>query len=76
MSKTTLAADTINYAAGSIVTGSLASITWFTTVSEVVKLGAGLAAIGMFVITAYKFIKELRTKTQTQTQNQYEKSDR
>lgn len=57
MSRTTLAADTINYVAGSIVTGSLASITWFTTVSELVKLGAGLAAIGMFAITLYKLIK-------------------
>jgi hypothetical protein len=72
MSKSTLAADTINYIAGTAVTTSLAGVTWFTTVSEVIKVGAGLAAIGMFIITAYKFFKELKQNNQ----NKYEKSDR
>lgn len=56
------AADTIHYFAASVTTTGFAGLTWFTTLSEVVKVGAGLAAIGMFVITLTKFIKENRNK--------------
>ena len=56
------AADTIHYFAATVTTTGFAGLTWFTTLSEVVKVGAGLAAIGMFVITLIKFFKENRNK--------------
>jgi hypothetical protein len=56
------AADTLHYFAASVTTTGFAGLTWFTTLSEFVKVGAGLAAIGMFVITLIKFFKENRNK--------------
>ncbi len=64
MSKIALAADSLHYLTASVATGGLAAVS-FTTVSEWVKLGSGLAAIGMFAITVYKFIKEQKTKTKS-----------
>lgn len=52
------AADTLHYFAASVTTTGFAGLTWLTTLSEVVKIGAGIAAIGMFIITAIKFFKE------------------
>lgn len=62
MSKVAWAADTANYIVASATTGSLAAVTWFTTFSEWVKVGSGLAAMGMFAITVYKLFKEQKQK--------------
>jgi hypothetical protein len=62
VSKTNSAIDTINYFAASVTTGSLAGLTWISTVSEVVKILAGLAAVGMFVITLIKYVNEKKPK--------------
>lgn len=64
MSKGNQAIDTLNYLAASVTTGSFAAITWVSTVSEIVKILAGLAAVGMFIITLIKFIKEQKIKNQ------------
>lgn len=57
------AADTLHYLVASVTTTGFAGLTWFTTFSEVVKVGAGLAAIGMFILTAIKFFKENRKQS-------------